>query len=65
MTDTAAGGILANVHRGVGRILLNRPKALNALTTGMVVAIDRVSPDPGRPRLSAWRAHAGVAVRPP
>ncbi|MDQ1013945.1 enoyl-CoA hydratase/isomerase family protein [Streptomyces afghaniensis] len=42
MTDTAAAGILADVHRGVGRILLNRPKALNALTTGMVAAIDRV-----------------------
>ncbi|MET9527233.1 enoyl-CoA hydratase/isomerase family protein [Streptomyces coeruleorubidus] len=42
MTDTAAVEILADVHGGVGRILLNRPKALNALTTGMVVAIDRV-----------------------
>ncbi|MFH8492798.1 enoyl-CoA hydratase/isomerase family protein [Streptomyces coeruleorubidus] len=42
MTDTAAVEILADVHRGVGRILLNRPNALNALTTGMVVAIDRV-----------------------
>ncbi|KUO07227.1 enoyl-CoA hydratase/isomerase family protein [Streptomyces sp. DSM 15324] len=46
MTDTAADEILADVHRGVGRILLNRPKALNALTTGMVAAIDRV--------LAAW-----------
>lgn len=46
MTDTAAVGILADVHRGVGRILLDRPKALNALTTGMVDAIDRV--------LAAW-----------
>ncbi|WP_405523441.1 enoyl-CoA hydratase/isomerase family protein [Streptomyces canus] len=42
MTDTAATEILADVHRGVGRILLNRPKALNALTTGMVAAVDRV-----------------------
>jgi enoyl-CoA hydratase len=33
MTDTAAVEILADVHRGVGRILLNRAKALNALTT--------------------------------
>ncbi|MFH9550144.1 enoyl-CoA hydratase/isomerase family protein [Streptomyces sp. NPDC051445] len=41
MTDTAADEILADVRRGVGRILLNRPKALNALTTGMVAAIDR------------------------
>ncbi|WP_330293161.1 hypothetical protein [Streptomyces sp. NBC_00576] len=31
MTDPSAVGILADVHRGVGRILLNRPKALNAL----------------------------------
>ncbi|MFD5595628.1 enoyl-CoA hydratase/isomerase family protein [Streptomyces griseorubiginosus] len=46
MTDTAADEILADVHRGVGRILLNRPKALNALTTDMVAAIDRV--------LAAW-----------
>jgi enoyl-CoA hydratase/carnithine racemase len=41
MPDTAAAGILADVHRGGGRILLNRPKALNALTTDMVLAIDR------------------------
>ncbi|MEU5340442.1 enoyl-CoA hydratase/isomerase family protein [Streptomyces sp. NPDC020766] len=40
MTDTAAVEVLADVHRGVGRILLNRPKALNALTADMVVAID-------------------------
>ncbi len=26
MTDTAAVEILADVHRGVGRILLNRPR---------------------------------------
>ncbi|MCQ9131640.1 enoyl-CoA hydratase/isomerase family protein [Streptomyces hilarionis] len=42
MTDTAADEILADVRRGVGRILLNRPRALNALTTDMVVALDRV-----------------------
>src|SRR3954453_17588036 len=48
MTDTAAAAaeILTDVHRGVGRILLNRPKALNALTTDMVAAIDR--------RLAEW-----------
>ncbi|WAU81179.1 enoyl-CoA hydratase/isomerase family protein [Streptomyces sp. Qhu-G9] len=40
MTDTAAVEVLTDVHRGVGRILLNRPKALNALTTSMVGAID-------------------------
>ncbi|MEV4230213.1 enoyl-CoA hydratase/isomerase family protein [Streptomyces bobili] len=42
MTDAAAAEILADVHRGVGRVLLNRPKALNALTTDMVSAIDGV-----------------------
>ncbi|MET7655547.1 enoyl-CoA hydratase/isomerase family protein [Streptomyces sp. NPDC005486] len=46
MTDTAADEVLADVRRGVGRILLNRPKALNALTTDMVAAIDGV--------LAAW-----------
>jgi enoyl-CoA hydratase len=53
MTETAAAEILADVHRGVGRILLNRPKALNALTTGMVVAIDRVLAEWERRPLSA------------
>jgi enoyl-CoA hydratase len=53
MTDTAAVEILADVHRGVGRILLNRPQALNALTTGMVVAIDRVLAEWERTPLSA------------
>ncbi|WOT38861.1 enoyl-CoA hydratase/isomerase family protein [Streptomyces coeruleorubidus] len=53
MTDTAAVEILADVHRGVGRILLNRPEALNALTTGMVVAIDRVLAEWERLPLSA------------
>ncbi|MFF1544380.1 enoyl-CoA hydratase/isomerase family protein [Streptomyces sp. NPDC058291] len=53
MTDTATGEILAEVHRGVGRILLNRPRALNALTTGMVVAVDRVLADWERIPLSA------------
>ncbi|MDX3452140.1 enoyl-CoA hydratase/isomerase family protein [Streptomyces sp. ME02-8801-2C] len=47
MTDSAADEILTDVRRGVGRILLNRPKALNALTTGMVAEIDRV--------LAAWQ----------
>ncbi len=53
MTDTAAAEVLADVHRGVGRILLNRPKALNALTTDMVVAIDRVLAEWERLPLSA------------
>lgn len=53
MTDTAAGEILADVHRGVGRIRLNRPKALNALTTAMVAAIDGV--------LASWE-HAPLSA---
>ncbi|MGW3828403.1 enoyl-CoA hydratase/isomerase family protein [Streptomyces sp. NPDC005071] len=54
MADTAAVEVLADVHRGVGRILLNRPKALNALTTGMVAAIDRA--------LAAWEHTPLTAV---
>ncbi|WP_329273033.1 enoyl-CoA hydratase/isomerase family protein [Streptomyces sp. NBC_01451] len=54
MTDTAADAVLAHVHRGVGRILLNRPKALNALTTGMVAAIDQV--------LAVWEGASLSAV---
>ncbi|MFF7530320.1 enoyl-CoA hydratase/isomerase family protein [Streptomyces bobili] len=53
MTDAPAVGILADVHRGVGRILLNRPKALNALTTDMVAGIDRVLAGWERTPLSA------------
>lgn len=54
MTDATAVDVLADTHRGVGRILLNRPKALNALTTGMVAAIDRV--------LAAWEDRPLSAV---
>ncbi|MER7690450.1 enoyl-CoA hydratase/isomerase family protein [Streptomyces sp. NPDC097610] len=46
MADAPAVEVLVDVHRGVGRILLNRPKALNALTTDMIAAIDRA--------LAAW-----------
>lgn len=53
MSDTAAAEILADVHRGVGRILLNRPRALNALTTDMVSAIDRA--------LASWE-HASLSA---
>jgi enoyl-CoA hydratase/carnithine racemase len=45
MTDADPLGpneVLADVRNGVGRILLNRPRALNALTTPMVAAIERV-----------------------
>ncbi|MFI5963634.1 enoyl-CoA hydratase/isomerase family protein [Streptomyces asoensis] len=52
MTDNAAGEILADVHRGVGRIFLNRPEALNALTTDMVLATDRVLAEWEHARLS-------------
>ncbi|WLW54353.1 enoyl-CoA hydratase/isomerase family protein [Streptomyces sp. YU58] len=57
MTDTtapAAGEILTDVHQGVGRIRLNRPKALNALTTPMVAAVDDT--------LAAWEGSALRAV---
>lgn len=54
MTDTAEGEVLTDEHRGVGRILLNRPKALNALTTGMVAAIDGA--------LAAWEHTSLSAV---
>ncbi|MFJ9714034.1 enoyl-CoA hydratase/isomerase family protein [Streptomyces sp. NPDC101234] len=46
MAEAAAADVLTDVHRGVGRILLNRPKALNALTTDMVATIDQT--------LAAW-----------
>ena len=35
-----------SIHRGIGRITLNRPKARNALTTGMVLAV--------KEQLDAW-----------
>ncbi|WP_329416578.1 enoyl-CoA hydratase/isomerase family protein [Streptomyces sp. NBC_00704] len=53
MTDSDAVEILADVHRGVGRILVNRPKALNALTTDMVVALDQVLAEWERTPLTA------------
>ncbi|WP_069767187.1 enoyl-CoA hydratase/isomerase family protein [Streptomyces sp. LUP30] len=53
MTDTAAVEILADVRGGVGRILVNRPRALNALTTDMVVALDQVLAEWERTPLSA------------
>ncbi|MGW2382895.1 enoyl-CoA hydratase/isomerase family protein [Streptomyces sp. NPDC001658] len=57
MTDTtapAASEILTDVHQGVGRIRLNRPKALNALTTSMVAAVDDT--------LAAWEGSPLTAV---
>ncbi|MFF5139208.1 enoyl-CoA hydratase/isomerase family protein [Streptomyces sp. NPDC013157] len=53
MPDTAAAGILADIHRGVGRILLNRPGALSALTADMVSAVDRA--------LASWE-HAPLSA---
>lgn len=44
-TTLVALDVSADVHRSVGRILLNRPKALNALTTPMVTAVDRALAD--------------------
>nr|WP_202885834.1 enoyl-CoA hydratase/isomerase family protein [Kribbella sandramycini] len=40
------------VHSGIGRITLNRPRALNALTHGMVIAISN--------QLAAWRDDPAV-----
>lgn len=44
--------ILTEVADGVGLITLNRPKAMNALSHGMVVAI--------REQLEAWAEDADV-----
>jgi enoyl-CoA hydratase len=41
-----------SVHDGIGRITLNRPKARNALTTGMVLAV--------KEQLDAWDLDPGV-----
>lgn len=43
-----------SVHGGIGRITLNRPKARNALNTGMVLAITE--------QLDAWNADPAVRV---
>ena len=37
--------ILFEVKDGLGLITLNRPKALNALTHGMILELERVIPD--------------------
>ena len=46
--------ILFAVEGAVGRVTLNRPEALNALTLGMVRDLDA--------RLVAWAADAGVGA---
>ncbi len=49
---TAGGDIVTTVAGGTGHIELNRPKALNALTSGMVDAIDAA--------LRAWESDDAV-----
>ena len=52
-TETAATAeVLFDVAGGVGRIVLNRPKAMNALTLGMIRAMDA--------KLRAWAADPAV-----
>jgi enoyl-CoA hydratase len=46
--------VLISVERGVGRIRLNRPKAIHALTTRMCEVMSEA--------LLSWRADAGVEV---
>ena len=43
--DGAADEVLLEVRDGLGRITLNRPRALNALTQDMVRAIDAALTD--------------------
>ena len=51
MTDAE---ILTNVADGVGRITLNRPRAINALTHGMITLITET--------LREWRSHSQVSL---
>ena len=53
--DGAAGEVLLEVRDGLGRITLNRPRALNALTQDMVRAIDAA--------LTDWAADPAVPAR--
>lgn len=56
--DGAAGEVLLEVRDGLGRITLNRPRALNALTQDMVRAIDAALTD-----WAADPAVRGVLIR--
>ena len=56
--DGAADEVLLEVRDGLGRITLNRPRALNALTQDMVRAIDTVLTD-----WAADPAVRGVLIR--
>ncbi|WP_419818043.1 3-hydroxyisobutyryl-CoA hydrolase [Glaciibacter flavus] len=51
MTDAE---ILTNVADGVGHITLNRPRAINALTYGMITLITET--------LQEWRSHSEVSL---
>ncbi|MCS6854218.1 MAG: enoyl-CoA hydratase/isomerase family protein, partial [Elioraea sp.] len=46
--------VLAEVSGGIGRLVLNRPKALNALDLGMIRALSEA--------LEAWRADPAVRL---
>ncbi|WP_375465611.1 enoyl-CoA hydratase/isomerase family protein [uncultured Methylobacterium sp.] len=50
--DQAAGEILFERRGALGLVTLNRPKALNALSLGMIDGLHR--------RLDAWEAEAGI-----
>lgn len=52
MSDADAAEITFSRQGGVGRILLNRPKALNSLTMGMCEALG--------PQLRAWKVDSAV-----
>ena len=52
MTDLHAAEIVFSANAGVGHILLNRPKALNALTLSMCEALWR--------QLCVWNADPGI-----
>jgi enoyl-CoA hydratase len=49
-----AGEVIVRAERGVGRLTLNRPTALNALTTGMCETMTEA--------LLAWRSDPAVSV---
>lgn len=55
MTEVATeASVLTEVAHGVGRIVLNRPRVLNVLDTGMIAAIGRA--------LTAWREDPAVRL---